>query len=130
MTDSSIVINLLVEVAFGGKVTTTVYERQKRFAVLVRYPQGRRDSIRALERALVHSPAGYNVPLGELAEVTEVEAPAQISREDSRRRVLVECNVRGRDMGGFVKEAKAACRTGTVSCGAGSSRTRSAQWRV
>jgi cobalt-zinc-cadmium resistance protein CzcA len=100
-------INLLVEVAFGGKVTTTVYEGQKRFAVLVRYPEDRRDSIRALERALVPSPAGYNVPLGELAEIKEVEAPAQISREDSRRRVLVECNVRGRDMGGFVKEAKA-----------------------
>ena len=51
-------------------------------------------------------PAGYNVPVGEIARVEQVDAPAQISREDSLRRLLVECNVRGRDIGCFVAEAK------------------------
>ena len=56
---------------------------------------------------MVSSPPGYNVPVGELARIEQVDAPAQISREDSRRRLLVECNVRGRDIGAFVAEAKA-----------------------
>lgn len=99
-------VNLLIETAIGGKVATTVFEGQKQFAVLVRYPEADRRDVAALERLLVPSPAGYEVPLGELAEIAEAEAPAQISREDSRRRILVECNVRGRDIGGFVDEAR------------------------
>jgi cobalt-zinc-cadmium resistance protein CzcA len=55
---------------------------------------------------LVPSPAGYNIPLGELVTIREVEVPAQISREDSRRRLIVECNVRDRDIGSFVEEGK------------------------
>jgi len=100
-------INELVEIAFGGKVVTTLYEGQKQFAVLVRFPEKRRNGIAALERTLVRAPGDYSVQLGQLVDIVEVEAPAQISREDSRRRVIVECNVRGRDIGGFVGEAKA-----------------------
>jgi cobalt-zinc-cadmium resistance protein CzcA len=99
-------INLLVETAVGGGVATTVYEGQKRFAVQVRFPEEKRRDIDAIKQILVHSPAGYNVPLGELATVEEVEVPAQVSREDSIRRLIVECNVRGRDMGSFVAEAQ------------------------
>lgn len=99
-------INLLVETAVGGGVVTTVYEGQKRFAVQVRFPVEKRRDIDAIEQMLVHSPAGYNIPLGELATVEEVEVPAQISREDSVRRLIVECNVRGRDLGSFITEAK------------------------
>jgi cobalt-zinc-cadmium resistance protein CzcA len=99
-------IDLLVETAIGGKVATTVFEGQRRFAVQVRFPAEKRDDISAIEQLLVPSPLGYNVPLGELAAIDEVEVPAQISREDSRRRLIVECNVRGRDIGGFVEEAR------------------------
>ena len=100
-------INLLIEAAVGGKVATTVFEGQKRFAVLVRYPLERRNSKEAIERLLVPSPLGYNVPLGQLVTIAEAPVPAQISRENSTRRLIVECNVRGRDIGGFVAEAKA-----------------------
>jgi cobalt-zinc-cadmium resistance protein CzcA len=55
---------------------------------------------------MVPSPAGYNVPLSQLATVREVEVPAQISREDGTRRLIVECNVRDRDIGSFVTEAR------------------------
>jgi cobalt-zinc-cadmium resistance protein CzcA len=99
-------INLLVETAIGGKVATTVFEGQRRFAVQVRFPAEKRADIGVIEQLLVPSPLGYNVPLEELAAIREVEVPAQISREDSRRRLIVECNVRGRDIGSFVEEAK------------------------
>jgi len=103
-------INLLVETAIGGKVATTVFEGQRRFDVQVRFPTERRADIDVIEQLLVPSPLGYNVPLEELAAIHEVEVPAQISREDSRRRLIVECNVRGRDIGSFVEEAKQKLR--------------------
>ena len=99
-------INLLVETAIGGKVATTVFEGQRRFDVQVRFPIERRADIDVIEQLLVPSPLGYNVPLEELASIHEIEVPAQISREDSGRRLIVECNVRGRDMGSFVEESK------------------------
>lgn len=99
-------VNRMVETAVGGSVATTLYEGQKRFDVQVRFPLDRRGDIDAIERLLVRSPAGYHVPLGELADLREVDTPAQISREDSMRRLIVECNVRGRDLGGFVAEAQ------------------------
>ncbi|MHC4191569.1 MAG: efflux RND transporter permease subunit [Planctomycetota bacterium] len=99
-------INLLVETAIGGRVATTVFEGQRRFAVQVRFLAEKRADIGVIEQLLVPSPLGYNVPLGELAAVREVEVPAQISREDSGRRLIVECNVRGRDIGSFVEEAR------------------------
>jgi len=99
-------INLLVETAIGGKTATMVFEGQRRFAVQVRFPAKDRADIEAIKQLLVPSPLGYNVPLGELAEIAEIEVPAQISREDSGRRLLVECNVRGRDIGSFVEQAR------------------------
>jgi cobalt-zinc-cadmium resistance protein CzcA len=99
-------INQLVKTAIGGGVATTVYEGQKRFDVQVRFPLEDRRDVDVIEQMLVPSPAGYNIPLGELVTIQEVEVGAQISREDSTRRLIVECNVRGRDMGSFVAEAK------------------------
>lgn len=99
-------INLLIEAAVGGKVATTLFEGQRRFAVLVRFPPEHRSDPEAIERLLVPSPAGYHVPLGDLARIREVHTPAQVSREDSSRRLVVECNVRGRDIGSFVEEAR------------------------
>jgi cobalt-zinc-cadmium resistance protein CzcA len=99
-------INEIVETAVGGKVASTVVEGQMRFAVLVRYPEDRRRDLEALGRILVPSPEGPHVPLGRLAEIRQVEAPAQVSRENGMRRVVVECNIRGRDMGSFVSEVQ------------------------
>ncbi|MCE5279356.1 MAG: CusA/CzcA family heavy metal efflux RND transporter [Planctomycetaceae bacterium] len=99
-------INSLVETAIGGKVATTVFEGQKRFDVLVRFPPDSRDTGDRIRSLMVHSQAGHKVPLSELADVREVEVPAQISREDSVRRLVVEVNVRGRDIGSFVAQAR------------------------
>lgn len=99
-------INELIESAVGGKIATTVIEGQMRFAVLLRFPEKDRNDIAALERLLVPSPDGTLVPLAQLARIQEVESPAQISREKGMRRVVVECNIRGRDMGSFVAEVQ------------------------
>ncbi|OQW96144.1 MAG: metal transporter [Verrucomicrobia bacterium A1] len=103
-------INEIVETAVGGKVASMVVEEQKRFAVLVRFPPELRRDIPELERLLVPSPGGARIPLGELARIREVEAPAQVSRENGMRRVVTECNIRGRDMGSFVAELREAIR--------------------
>jgi cobalt-zinc-cadmium resistance protein CzcA len=99
-------VNAIIETAVGGKVATTVVEGQKRFALLVRFPEEKRGNIDALKRILVPSPDGARFPLSRLADIRKVEAPAQISREDGMRRVVLECNIRGRDMGGFVAEVQ------------------------
>jgi cobalt-zinc-cadmium resistance protein CzcA len=99
-------INTLVKTAIGGVIATTVFEGQKRFDVQVRFPLKNRRDIDVIEQMLVLSPVGYYVPLGELVTIQEVEVPAQVSREDSTRRLIVECNVRGRDIGSFVTEAE------------------------
>ncbi len=99
-------VNDLIETAVGGKVATTVIEGQMRFATLVRFPEPYRNNLESLGRLLVPSPDGASVPLAQLTTIRQVEAPAQISRENGMRRVVVECNIRGRDMGGFVKEAQ------------------------
>lgn len=99
-------INELLEVAVGGKVASTLYDDLIPVDIVVRLPEKVRATGPGLAELLVASPLGYHVRLGEITHIEEVEAPAQINREDSRRRLLVECNVRGRDIGGFVAEAK------------------------
>ncbi len=101
-------INDLIETAVGGKVATTMIEGQMRFAVLVRFPESARNDLAALGRLLVSAPDGLRVPLSSLAKIRETESPAQVSREKGMRRVVVECNIRGRDMGSFVAETQRA----------------------
>jgi len=95
-----------LEAAVGGKTVSTLYENLIPADIVVRLPEDARTSGPDLAKLLVAAPQGYSVPLGQIAQVRQVDTPAQINREDSRRRLLVECNVRGRDMGGFVAEAQ------------------------
>jgi len=97
-------VNALIETAVGGQVATEVVEGQRRFAVLVRLPLERRRGIEEIGRLVLATPDGARVPLAQVARLREVEAPAQISRQDGMRRIVVECNVRGRDLGSFVEE--------------------------
>ena len=101
------VINSTIETAVAGKKATTLIEEQRRFAVVVRFPEGARRDIPEIEQLLVPAPGGERVPLAQIAKFQMVEAPAQISRENGMRRVVVEANVRGRDLGGFVEDVQA-----------------------
>lgn len=99
-------VNAVIETAVAGKKATTLIEEQRRFAVVVRFPESDRGDIPALERLLVPAPGGERVPLAQIAKFEVVEAPAQVSRENGMRRVVAEANIRGRDLGGFVNEVQ------------------------
>jgi len=100
-------VNDAIETAVAGKVAGTLIEGQRRFAIVVRFPEAARADIPQIERLLIPAPNGVRVPLAQLAAIQFVEAPAQISRENGIRRVVVEANVRGRDLGGFVRDVQA-----------------------
>jgi cobalt-zinc-cadmium resistance protein CzcA len=100
----------IVETAVGGKSVTQVYEGEKVFDLQIRFPEDRRNSVEAIGNILVRSPQGTRVPLSELASITTSEGPSQISRESGQRRIGIECNITGRDLGGFVAEARSLIR--------------------
>lgn len=117
----------VIEIAIGGKSAGKVFEGDRRFELLVRLPENMRSNIEALKRLPIPLPdtrgdlnagllpatylvreskrPGY-ITLGSIAEFTIKPGPNQISRENGKRRVVVTANVRGRDIGSFVKEAE------------------------
>jgi cobalt-zinc-cadmium resistance protein CzcA len=99
-------VNDVIELAIKGREATTVFEGERRFAAVVRYPPEYRDDIEAIGNILMTSPTGAVVPLRDLAKITRADGPAQISREAGKRRLVIGANVQGRDLGGFVAEAK------------------------
>ena len=103
-------IQSVVETAVGGKTVTRLYEGEKFFDVQLRFPEARRDSIEAIGNILIRTPSGARVPLSQVAEIASGEGPGQISREAGERRIGVECNISGRDLGGFVAEARRLIR--------------------
>lgn len=101
----------LISSAVGGKEAGLVFEGDRRFPIVVRLPEQVRQDIAALENLPVPVPhedgeGGAFVPLKEVASFRLSEGPNQISRENGKRRVVVQANVRGRDIGSFVTEAQ------------------------
>ncbi|MCL4492784.1 MAG: efflux RND transporter permease subunit, partial [Nitrospirae bacterium] len=99
-------IQEIIETAIGGKDATNILEGDRRFSVLLRFPEERRSNVETIGNILVRTSSGANVPLAQLAKISVSEGPVQISRENGKRRIVIECNVEGRDIGGFVAEAK------------------------
>jgi cobalt-zinc-cadmium resistance protein CzcA len=83
-----------------------VVEGQLRFPLVVRLPEKWRSSPEAIASLLIATPSGQRIPLGRLADVQLVSGPSTITREWGQRRITVTCNIRGRDLGSFVAEAK------------------------
>ncbi|MDH7574997.1 MAG: CusA/CzcA family heavy metal efflux RND transporter [Candidatus Saccharicenans sp.] len=96
----------MVETASAGKAVARMYEGERAFDVVIKYPENLRRSAEQLRTLLVDTPGGYRLPLGQLARIQEVEGPAQISREAGFRRIGLEVNISGRDLGSFVAEAR------------------------
>ncbi len=92
--------------AISGKEVGKVFEDEKIFGITARFAKAYRKNIESIKNLLIRTPAGYNVRLSEVADVNTVTGLRQISREDTRRYVSVQCNVRGRDAGSFVREAQ------------------------
>ena len=99
-------VNEVIETAIGGKQASTIYEGERRFPLVLRYPGPYRNNVDAISNIILHSPDGAQVLLRDLADISIVDGPAQISRESGKRRLVVGVNVDGRDLGGFVQEAQ------------------------
>jgi cobalt-zinc-cadmium resistance protein CzcA len=97
-----------IEAAGAGRTVGKVFEGQRRFDLVVRVEAAASDGVSAYANLPVAAPNGSLIPLGQLAEIVVEEGPAQVSRERISRRLVVECNVRGRDIGSFVDEAQRA----------------------
>jgi heavy metal efflux system protein len=90
----------------GGKVVGQVFEGQRRFPMQVRLAPEWRTDFEKLSQLKVEDASGRQIPISQLAEIKINDGPVEISRDSIRRRLLISCNVQGRDLGGFVAEAQ------------------------
>ena len=97
-------VNDVLETAIGGKVATEIFEGERRFPGVVRLPERFRNNVEAISNVLITSPNGAQVRLTDVAKISIMDGPAQISRELGKRRIVVGVNVKDRDLGGFVAE--------------------------
>jgi hypothetical protein len=108
----------VIETAVGETVLTTTIEGRSRFPVRVRYRLEDRADPQALAQVLVSAPGGAQIPLGQVAHIEHARGPAMISSENGLLLATVLLNVQGRDVGGFVEEARATvARTVTLPAG-------------
>jgi cobalt-zinc-cadmium resistance protein CzcA len=102
--NSSDVLNVVSSV--GGLTVGEVFEGQRRFPMQVRIAPAWRQDTDKLRELKVDDPQGRQIPISQLADIRMEDGPSEISRHAIRRRLLIQCNVRGRDLGGFVGEAQ------------------------
>jgi len=100
----------VIEIALGGKPAGQLYRENRVFDLAVRLPEEQRSTQDLFSRLMIESPQGVHLPLSELTDIRVEEGPVQISRENGRRRMAVELNVTGRDIGGFVQQARQELR--------------------
>lgn len=111
-------VNRILEAALGSRSVTTINDGNERFDVTVGLASQLRNDPEAFSNLLIPTPDGNFVPLSRLATLRSLVGPVQISREQGKRRIVVQSNVRGRDLGSFVQEvqrqveAKVALPTG------------------
>lgn len=96
-----------LELAMGAQVAAELIEGPRRIAIAVRYPDASAQSVETLAQLQLRTPEGGRVPLGAVATLALETAPELVGHEDAQRRTLVLSNVRGRDLGGFVREVRA-----------------------
>ena len=99
-------VHEIVETAVGGKNVTTTIEGRERYPVNIRYARDLRGSLPALSRLLVPTPSGAQVPIAQLASITVRTGPPMIRNEEGFLAGFLYVDVEGRDLGGYVEEAK------------------------
>lgn len=99
-------VNKLVSEAIGGSNVTEIIEGIRRTPVIVRYPEAVRTGPATLSQLTIPTPSGEPIPLDSIATIRKVDGPGSIDREDAERNIVVETNVTGRDVVGFVEELR------------------------
>lgn len=97
-------LNDIITMGFAGKAAGTVFEGEKQFDLVIRFPQEFRTDLDNIRRASVNLPDGSSLPLSEFAEIYLDKGPAKISRDGTRRRVVIGVNVRNRDLQSVVTD--------------------------
>ena len=97
-------VNNIVSTAFAGKAAGVVYENERRFDLVVRLDSNFRHSIDDVSNLFIPTPSGEQIPLFQVADIDYKIGPAQISREDGKRRIVIGFNVKDRDVASVVKE--------------------------
>jgi cobalt-zinc-cadmium resistance protein CzcA len=96
----------VIRTAIAGEPATHVLEGERRFELVVRFPEHYRNSVKTIGNILIKDPSGALFPLSDLATIELREGPVRIGREQARRRVYIGFNVAGRDIGGVVEEGQ------------------------
>ncbi|MCB4858192.1 CusA/CzcA family heavy metal efflux RND transporter [Sphingobium sp. PNB] len=104
---SARVLQDILAAAVGGRDAGMIFEGDRRFAVTIRLGEEARTDLETLGQVPVPTPAGAFVPLASVARIALVDGPNQISRENGKRRIVVQANVRGRDVSGVVADVRA-----------------------
>jgi len=97
-------LNQVISMGFAGDVVGSVFEGEKRFDLVMRLDAAHREDLSSLENLFVDTPNGNKIPLSELAEIKYNTGPAKISRDDTKRRIVVGINVRNRDLQSVVDD--------------------------
>jgi cobalt-zinc-cadmium resistance protein CzcA len=99
-------VNRLINTAIGGEPVGTIFEGERRFDLLIRFPRSLMASPEAVGRLPVFSSSGTPIPLSQVARIDVMDGQTLIAREDSRRRITVRSDIAGRDQAGFVADAQ------------------------
>ena len=99
-------LNKVVTMGFAGMPAGTVFEGEKQFDLVLRYDERHRRDIENIETASVSLPNGMKLPLSEFAKISYTKGPAKISRDNTKRRIVVGVNVRNRDLESVVKDVQ------------------------
>ncbi|MBU1881622.1 CusA/CzcA family heavy metal efflux RND transporter, partial [bacterium] len=94
----------MVELGIGGEVIGQVYENVRRFGIFVRLDEPYRKDVEKISQLMINTPEGKLIPISSVAEIREEIGPIQINREKNQRRVVVQANIEGRDLGGVVSD--------------------------
>lgn len=101
-------LNDIISMGFAGKTAGTIFEGEKQFDLVVRYDSLHHQDLRDIESASVQLPNGQSLPLSEFATIRYTKGPAKISRDNTKRRIVVGVNVRNRDLESVVKDVQDA----------------------
>ncbi|MFD1000315.1 efflux RND transporter permease subunit [Ohtaekwangia kribbensis] len=99
-------IQNMIEAAIGGKVVGPIYDRDRRYDIVLRYVPENRNSLDMIRSIQIPSASGELIPMGQLAVVKLLDGETNLYRADGKRLLIVKTNVQGRDQGGFVAEAR------------------------